>query len=117
MNQEMVAIVKALSSLEYQDRLDKDVPISNLYSLYPTGTSTTICSVYGISDSFVVTVDSTDIRFQFEGISFTVPDGNEFPDRFIMNIQYHWYYDGVLGGIGARNDEVIFSYEYKVMRY
>ena len=117
LQQEMKDIVKALSSLEYQDRLDKDVDISNLFELYPSGSSDEICLAYGISNAFVVTVDSTEIRFVFEYVSFTLPEGEENPDAFIMNICYHWYYDGGFLGVGARNDSVVFTYEYKVTRY
>ena len=116
LKQEMKDIVKALSSLEYQDRLDKDVAISTLFSLYPTGNAsdTDICDLYGISKGFRVSSGNSYVDFTYNGVSFAA---NSTQTGFIMNISYSYKSSGVIGNWGSQSGTINFTYEYKVTRY
>lgn len=116
LKQEMKDIVKALSSLEYQDRLDKDVAISTLFSLYPTGnaSNTDICDLYGISKGFRVSSGNSYVDFTYNGVSFAA---NSTQTGFIMNISYSYKSSGVISGWFSQSGTINFTYEYKVTRY
>lgn len=105
--QEFLDIVNALSSLEYQDRLDENVSIDDLISVYPSGTSTDICLIYDIPQTFVLESDSK-ISFIFTSLTFT---GNY--NDFTLKISYHWEQTGLFGDSG----DIEFTYEYRIARY
>ena len=111
LQQEFIDIVSALSSLQYQDRLDSLVDINDVLELYPSGdkTNTDICNIYKLPQSFVLTTND-DISFKFDTLNFVA---NANGDGFVMQIVYDWEQIGLFGQDG----EVQFNYEYKVSRY
>ena len=117
LKEEMKDIVKALSSLEHQDRLDKDADISNIFALYPTYTETdidnsveptSVCNFYGISESFVMNNSGTNVVFEFVTAIFV-----ETENGFEFQITYNWESSGWF----SQNGTIVFDYEYKVSRY
>ena len=124
----MVKIVKVLPSLEYQDRLDKDVNVSTLFTLYPTYTdqdynngisSSTICNLYGITDTFTVTLDNARVIFSDVRITFIDSSVDEYNKAFKFQITYKFEAQiKVLGSyVTAETGTITFDYEYKIMGY
>ena len=107
LQQEFKDIVTALSSLAYQDRLDENVSIDNVLALYPSGTSTDLCIVYNLPQSFVL-ANNTDIAFSFTSVVFS---GNS--NGFTMTINYHWVQNTLFGDDG----DVAFTTEYRIAGY
>lgn len=107
LQQEFIDIVNALSSLQYQDRLDGNVSMADILALYPSGTSTNLCLIYDIPQSFALT-NNDDIAFKFVSIVLTENDNG-----FTMQINYDWEQVGLFGEDGS----ISFTYEYRIARY
>jgi hypothetical protein len=108
-DEDIYKIVLALSSLEYQDRIDDEIIlIDMLNQMYPNGTTADICSAYGIENTFDIEGE-TKIFFTFESLMFAESDNG-----FKMVITYSYTYQGYGG---TTPQDVTFEYEYKVARY
>ena len=102
-------VIAALSSLQYQDRLSKNIDIVTvLNSLYPSGSGSDVCSAYNINPNFTITGESEAV-FTFDSLSF-----EETSVGFKLKIKYNWE-----AGSWPFNEsgEVTFEYEYRVERY
>jgi hypothetical protein len=112
MEEEMRKAVNAVSSLEFQDRLDKDVDISTLFENYPRSNTSdglaTVCLAYDISQVFVIEGE-INITFTLTEVWFY-----ETANGFRMQIRYHWTEDYWLAN---ESGDIDFTYEYKVTRY
>ena len=104
------AIINALSSLEYQDRLSKNVNLATVVSQYASGNN--VYSAYDLKSSYTIDGDY-EIVFNFTSVAFEVAsDGSSFT----MLINYHWTVDtGIL--TGTQEGDVQYTYTYKITRY
>lgn len=110
-NEDIYKIVLALSSLEYQDRIDDRINLVNmLNTMYPNGTTTEVCNAYDLTYKFEIAGDNT-IFFTFSSLGF-----DETDDGFKIVITYSYYYRHWITGDSEPAD-VTFEYEYKVVGY
>lgn len=114
LDENFVAIVNAITSLEYQDRLKKGISMADtIFKAYLTGTGSTVCTTYGISNSFSIDSGDNTVEFKFNSISFVEVDDGE---AFEIQAKYDWI---ARNGWGWEVDSnsIIFKYKYKVSRY
>lgn len=118
-------VVDALSSLEYQDRVSKNIPLNTVLGQYST-----LPSVYGIEDYVI-----DKVQFKFTTVNLVCgtlnTDGTYSGDvlnngaysatTFRMVIKCTWVYspEGFFEGIvsGTQTGTIEFTYDYKVTRY
>ena len=115
LQQDFVNIVTALSSLQYQDRLDSNINLEQIASLYLQGTrnssnASDIYVVYNIPQAFVLE-NNTEITFTFEDLTI---EPNNSDNGLVMTIHYSWAKEGIISGATGN---VYFTYEYRIARY
>lgn len=114
-DEEIQLIIDALISLEYQDKLSKDIPISTIYNQYSTNYST-----YGLYNSYDKKASRADVLFTFQYIDFESNDAQDEETKeyagtyFKFKIVYK-YSCTYLGETYSGNIE--YTQNYRITRY